>query len=162
MTRITFQDWIVELDRDRSAFFPPADPALDIDRAVETALARLPDEEREFVVRFYFMGESYRRLAEATGRPVCRFEAIHRRAFRRLRGLLGPFVLERFGLKEGESTCPLCLSTERRAIDRLLAGKTERLTWRPIIRQLQNHFGIRVTTPQMLISHVQFHAPVFD
>lgn len=162
MTRITFQDWIVELGLNRSAFFPPAVPARDIDQAVETALARLPDEEREFVVRFHFMGESYRELAEATGRPVYRFEAIHRRAFRRLRGLLGPFVHERFGLDEKESTCPLCRSTERQAIDRLLAGKSERLTWRPIIRHLQNQFGIHVTTPQMLISHVQFHAPVFN
>lgn len=164
MPRVTYQNWIVELGRDpawRSG--DSTEQAIEINRMVGEAIRQLPDEEREFIVRFYYLGESYRRLSEATGRSVYRFEGIHRRAVRRLRNLLGPFVQDRFGLtiRRWES-CPLCQSDSVEAIDRLLVAKTEPTTWRPIIRRLRDEFGITITTPQILITHARYHAMPFD
>lgn len=169
MPRIIYQNWIVELGRDPETS-PTGGPVGSesprlgaIREAVAAALDRLSETEREFITRFYFMGQSYRELSEATGRPDFRFEGMHRRATRRLRALLGPFVREQFGLEvEQQPDCPICSSPQRREVDRLIAAKTARMTWRPIIRQLPLKYGISIATPHVLISHARYHTPAIE
>ena len=165
MTRITYQNWIVELGRDPDGgpsgwFAGPESPlSKEIRDRVGAALERLPESDREFISRFYFMGQSYRQLSEATGRPVFRLESIHKRAIRRLKRLLGTFVHERFGLEtEYMRICPICRSVERDRIDRLIAAKQPKATWRSVIRRLRTDFGIDLSTPQILIGHARYHA----
>ena len=169
--RITYRNWIVEYGRDPelpldpASMMPTSQKAHDNDemreavrQAVEEALDELPYSEREFIIRFHFMGESYRHLAEETGREIHKLEALHRRALRRLKNKLAPFVAERFGLGvASKRTCPICNSDNRSQIDGLIKARNRRQTWRPVMRQLRSRYGIVVKTPQILIGHEKYH-----
>jgi len=166
--KVIFEDWIVELGRDPAT--PPPAPTGDgnesahsertgrIIEQVRAALDRLPETDREFLERFYFMGQGYRQLADTSGRSLRKLEALHRRAVRRLRRELRSFVRAEFGLDSSRPpACPICRSPARAAIDRLIAGRDQTATWRPIIRELRQTYEIEITTPQILIGHEQYH-----
>jgi hypothetical protein len=173
-TRITYRNWIVEagrdpaspIDPDEAGRFLPADtPAGDepdsvqaIREAVDKALADLSPAERDFIIRFYFLGESYNSMSEETGRRIHKLEALHRRAIRRLRSKLAPFVAERFGIGASrDRACPICRSRARTRIDRLIRQRDPEKTWRPVIRRIRSQFGIEIKTPQMIIGHEKYH-----
>ncbi len=160
-SRIVYQDWIVELGRDPA--LPPSDEGESergkiVEEAVETALKALSDNEREFIQRFHYMGQTYRQISESTGRTVHRLEALHRRATKRLRKELAPLVLDFYGVT-GDSApqCIICRSDHRREIDRLIADRKKTATWRPVIREIRKRYGLRITTPQTLIGHEKYH-----
>lgn len=158
--RIVYRNWIVDMGRDPAAPGPLAESPGDreIAAAVQQALERLTEEEREFVIRFHYMGESYRRLARLTGRRLYKLESLHKRIMRKLRRALAPFVLERYGIGlEQESDCVLCRSGDREEIDRMIAVRDRRRSWRPVIKALRRHFGIRIPSPQTLVSHENYH-----
>lgn len=177
--RILLQNWIVDLGFDprqgslpwpdggsdngpSESTNPSGDPADDntgrIRQEVEAALKQLPEEERELIERFHFMGQSYRELSERSGRAEYRLESIHRRGLRRLRRLLAPLVKELYGLSDNSSTsCPLCQSPRRAEIDRLILLKPESDTWRPTMMKLREVFGIAVRSPQMIMGHKRYH-----
>lgn len=183
--RLIYQNWIVELGRDpykplddsqMGLVFDTRTPAASahdwpcdtsdapdcrsqaVKEAVARALERLSAPEREFIVRHYFMGESYRELSEATCRTFHRLEGTHTRALRKLRRFLSPFMQREFGVgPEQLSDCPICASPERPAIDQLLRNKDPRDTWRLVFRQLRDRFGITIKTPQTVIGHIKYH-----
>ena len=172
MRRVTFQDWIVERGHDPSRPIEPMhpvnpgqpiepaelDPAGPIRESVREAMNRLPERDREFVERFYFMGQGYRELASQTGQSCHRLEALHRRAIRQLRKELRRFVRERYGIHSKPNyVCPICRSSRRSEIDRLIATRDPKSTWRPIIRTLKDEFNITISTPQVLIGHEKYH-----
>lgn len=166
-SRIVLQNWIVELGFDPNENNPAGDfndqdnsnPVVErIRQEVAKALKQLPEEERELVERIHFMGQSYRELAELSGRAEHRMESAHRRALKRLRTLLAPLVAELFGLQTSVSTvCPLCLSGRRAEIDRLIARKAESDTWSRTMALLRDQFGIPVKSPQLIIGHLKYH-----
>ncbi|HOP07458.1 MAG TPA: hypothetical protein PLF13_09220 [candidate division Zixibacteria bacterium] len=163
--RVIYRNWIVDLGRNPAAGpmiepYPSPDAIAppELIAEVDKALSRLTEEEREFVVRFYYMGESHGHLAGLTGRKVHKLESMHKRIMRKLRRLLSPFVCERYGIGvEPGSTCVICRSPARDEIDTLIANRDRSRTWRPVIRKLRQRFGIRITSPQTLISHEQYH-----
>ena len=160
--RIVYRDWIVELGRD-PARLPPGEPDEKrrqlVEEAVGRALKSLTEDEREFIQRFYNMGQTYRQIAESTQRAQYRLEALHRRAIKRLRKQLLPLVKELYGLKEEERPdCILCRSEYRREIDRIISKRDRNATWRPVIRKIRERFGLKVSTPQILIGHEKYHA----
>lgn len=160
--RIVYRDWIVQLGRD------PALPVTGtgdrksqqmIEEAVERALKTLTEDEREFIQRFYNMGQTYRQIAESTNRAQYRLEALHRRAIKRLRKQLLPLVKELYGLNEEiPADCILCRSEHREEIDRVIAERDRTGTWRPVIREIRERFGLKISTPQILIGHEKYHA----
>ena len=177
-SRIIYQNWIAEIGRDpeilRSA--PPDAPiacpgndrppgyAADeesvrqIRDAVSEAIASLNDDEREFVERHFFMGQTYVEIAEASGRRIHRLEALKKRAFKKLRRRLAGFVEDRFGLKsKPEKDCPICRSENRPAIDRIIQARDPSATWRPVMRRLETGFGLKIGSPQILIGHQKYH-----
>jgi hypothetical protein len=126
--------------------------------AVVTALAALESEERELIERLYYMGQSYREVSEASGRAVHRLEAIHKRALKRLRKLLSAFVRRQYRIRlPGESSCPVCQSKHRAAIDRLLHDRDRRRPWTQVIQRLKRDFQIRIKTPRILEGHEKYH-----
>ena len=166
MRRMIFQDWIVELGRDPALLWEGPDPVetaaeprvAQIATVVRAALGRLPEADREFLERYYFMGQGYPELERRTGRPRHRFESLHRRAIRRLRRELARFAQKEFGIEyRPGANCPLCRSKNRPEIDRLIAAKQPDGTWRPIIRTLRDQYHITVTTPQIVLGHAKYH-----
>ena len=165
VNRITYADWIVERGRDPNGTvtigkLSGAEEAR-VERIRETvsrALEGLTEDEREFVVRFYFQGMSYRRIAEDSGRARHKLRALHGRALRRLKQALAPFVREEFGLESGLSrSCPICDSEHREEIDALIAARDRKATWRPVIIEINRRFGLKLRAPQTLIGHEKYH-----
>jgi len=125
---------------------------------VAVALAMLPDNEREFIERFYFIGQGYREISEKSGRSIHKLEAIHKRAVRRLKKELWPIVEELFGLaRPGRPDCPICISPSRGDIDRIIETKKPEDTWRPIIAAIKQRYGLKVLSPLLLIGHQKYH-----
>jgi hypothetical protein len=135
-----------------------AENVRDIRRAVQEALQKLPEQEREFIKQFYFMGRSYREISELSGRPLHKLEALHQRAIKKLRRLLGGFVRERFGIEpDTEKDCLLCRSKYVEQINRLIAGRDKTATWKPVMKILREKYNLRVTSQQVLIGHEKYH-----
>jgi len=162
--RITYQNWIVDIGFDPERR-PPQQAAADdpgrqaeIRERVNAALAKLDEQEREFIVRFHFQGQTYRSISERSGRPVHRLETLHRRALRRLRRELAGWVEETFGIDVSpQKDCVICRSANRPAIDRLIASRDRTRSWRPVIEQLRERYGLVIRSPQTLIGHEKYH-----
>lgn len=168
--RLIFLNWVAEsgLAAEKSAHFPfdneisvREEKRVEIIRLrVSEALERLGEEEKEFVERFYYIGQGYREISEKSGRPVYKLEAVHKRALRKLRKELAPLVRELYQLEvEGRdgNSCPLCRSPFRKEIDRLISGRDRQGTWRPVIQVLKERYGIIIKTPQILVGHEKYH-----
>jgi hypothetical protein len=126
--------------------------------AVRRALDELEEDEREFVARFHFMGESYRQISESSGRAIHKLESLHKRAVRKLKRILAPLMVTRFEVKLADHLiCPLCDSEDAEAIDLLIAGRDPHQTWRPVIGELKQKYNIVVRSPQLLIGHEKYH-----
>jgi hypothetical protein len=177
-SRIIFQNWIAEIGQDPEILRSvgpggtnvrpgndrspaAADDAAsdrDIRDAVSEAIASLDDNEREFVERHFFMGQTYVEIAEASGRRLHRLEALKKRAFKKLRRRLARFVEDRFGLSsKPETDCPICRSPNRPAIDRIIQARDPSATWRPVMRRIESEFGLKIGSPQALIGHQKYH-----
>ncbi|MDH4156079.1 MAG: sigma-70 family RNA polymerase sigma factor [candidate division Zixibacteria bacterium] len=129
-----------------------------IRQKVAAALEHLNREEKEFITRFYYMGQSYREISEKSGRAVYKLAALHERALKKLKALLGGFVAEKFKIDaDPVPTCPLCASRYRREIDQLIDRRGRKATWKPVLKLLKEQFGIKVRSPQLLIGHSRYH-----
>lgn len=185
--RIVYQDWIVALGCDPrsqagAVSFPSTERLLaSIERladrlvgaeppesedgskervieAVHEALGRLGEQERNFVILYFFMGKSCRQIAEESGRADHKIEALHGRVIKQLRTLLADFVTREFGLKiDRTNSCPICNSRFRAEMELLIASKKETDTWRETIRLIKENYQLRIKTPQTLIGHQKFH-----
>ncbi len=187
-SRIVYQDWIVEigydpdnrvapnggdlfrsdfmsLDHPAAAVLSDADAlAIRIERrelvrlAVTEALNNLDDDEREFVIRFHFMGESYRRISELSGRNIHKLEVLHKRSLRKLRKQLAAFVHETFGLdSEVIPDCPICRSPFAAELDEIIRNRDRTATWRPVLTLLKTKYNLSISSPQLLIGHEKYH-----
>ena len=186
-SRIVYQNWIADLGHDpdrlrrisgRRPFPAPAgaegenwlstDSEGDDQKAGErtemirnlvgAAVEKLGENEREFVERYYFMGQSYAEIAGKSGRAIHRLEALHQRALRKLRRELSPSVAKLFGIAQATApVCPICCSPDRNAIERIIAERDPTATWRPVMTRIRKEFGLVITTPQTLIGHEKYH-----
>lgn len=130
-----------------------------INQAVQVAMQHLTDDEREFLARFYSMGECYRELSEKSGRTIHSLEALHTRAKRRLRKLLTAFVRREFGVEVSRAqACPICSSPDRPEIDDFLSRHLSQATWRKELRLLRTRFLLNKVTPQTIIGHINYHS----
>ncbi|MBU8934647.1 MAG: hypothetical protein KOO62_11675 [candidate division Zixibacteria bacterium] len=167
-SRITYQNWIVDLGRDPSLpVLPPITPEESneigvLQARVQQSLQCLSEDERELIRQFYYMGYSYRHISQKSGRAIYKLEAMHRRALRKLRNDLGEFIQSRFhidlpAVAESVIECHICASPHRDEIDLLIAGRDQRATWRPVMNQLRREFDVDIRSPQMLIGHERYH-----
>ena len=155
----------LEYPKIRAALMTPISPGrqeqerIDLIRAaVADAISRLPLDQREFIERHYYMGQSYTDMARETGRAKWRFESLHRRALKSLRKRLEPFVLTQYGVDAAKQRfCPVCASARRAEIDQLLRTRDRRATWKSILRHVRTDFGLKIRRPQTLIAHEKYH-----
>lgn len=161
--RIVYQNWIVEIGVDPSRknlsiTENGVRPNERVIKAVREAMEKLSPQEREFIERYFFRGESYSQIAQELNMRVYRIERLHRRAVNKLKRHLAGFVRQEYDLEADiGGTCPICNSPFREEIDSLIKNKTERETWRKIIKALKIHYNITVKTPQILIGHQKYH-----
>jgi len=162
--RIVYQNWIAEIGRDP---FQPVDRCSgeaskvntgEIYRQVQRALEKLNEDEREFVIRFYYMGESYLEISKKSGRSVYRLASLHKRAIKKLRQSLTKFVADRFKIDSTPNRdCPLCNSPQREEIDELIRTRDKTAPWKPVIACLRKEYGLKINSPQLLIGHEKYH-----
>ncbi len=163
-TRLLFQNWIVDLgfDPGHKRILLDTDnviiPNERIIKAVRLALGKMSKNEREFIERYYFEGESYIKIGQALRWMPYRIEALHRRAVKKLRKHLAFFVKKEFGIEiEIEYECPICNSPSKGEINELIKVKKPEETWKKIIKTLKEKYGITIKTPQILIGHQKYH-----
>lgn len=171
LPRITYQNWIVELGHDPTNPQPSvAGPVpgesgrlgrsdlIQLQRTVRNALESLTAQERLFIIRFYFQGQTYRHISRQSGQAASKLLGLHRRAIRKLRRRLAPFVKERFRIESDESpNCPICRSGQRHSIDVLIANRDKSRSWRPVISALKERYSLAIRSPQVLIGHEKYH-----
>ncbi len=113
----------------------------------------------EFIIRFYFMGQGYGEISEKSGRAVHKLEALHKRAIRKLKARLQTFVKKRYGLKSRKGgVCALCESPHRAAINEIITKRSQLMTWRPVLKEINKQFGLNIKSPQVLIGHQKYHS----
>jgi hypothetical protein len=176
--RLIYRNWIADLGRDPDEA-PPAETCAESDSegpaiawvtgdegsrsqhvsaAVEEALAGLSEDEREFIERFYYMGQTYVQISEQSGRAVHKLATLHRRATAKLKRRLAPLVAELYGVtKAAGHDCPICRSAERESIDRIIRSKPEPEPWGPTLCRLRETYGLTIKSPQAIIGHLRYH-----
>ena len=175
MSKIVFQDWIVDLGRDPQAtpnwldsglFNWPlqgresheVDPVEIIGMSVRRGIEALSTAEPELVIRVHYMGESMTDISRRTGRSISKISGMHQRVLRKLRKSLSEFVFQRYGIKTAsDPSCPICSSPFRREIDSLIANRDTSRSWKPVISELHSRWSIRIISPQLLIGHHKYH-----
>jgi len=153
--RVIYQNWIAEMGLDPTQikkFFDIVSedikPDVQTDGEVRRAIESLAEDEMEFVIRFYFMGQGYQDIADKSGRVVHKLEALHKRAIRKLKSRLQSFVKKRYGVKSRNvRSCPVCESPRRAAIDELIINRNELATWRPVLKEINEKFGLNIKSP---------------
>jgi DNA-directed RNA polymerase specialized sigma24 family protein len=156
---VSMGDWVKGIsDEDATGSAAERQRIALIKERVALAISQLTDDEREFVERFYYSGETFREISERSGKAIYRLEALQRRALRRLRKLLKEFVAETFGMKgPAVGRCPLCESPHRAEIDQLIRERDRNRSWRPVVKEISEKFGIAVRSPMTLIGHEKYH-----
>lgn len=184
--RLIFQNWLVDIGYDPKLGGPhkssieqisidelfdsgfdiadniPSDNQINrtkiIEIAVKLALAKLTDDEREFIIRFHFMGEKYIEIAEKTDREIYSLVSLHNIAIKKLKRYLRRFVKDQFEIKDSKQTsCMICESVYKDEIDSLIALKDSKSTWKNIIQQADKKYNLKIKSPQILIGHAKYH-----
>lgn len=166
-SRIVYQNWIVDLGCDPEArnLNHGAAPGIDdekrveqIHQAVSTAIEELDEDEREFIIRFHYMGESYRQISDKSGWPVHKLDSLHKRCLKKLKKFLAPFVDETFGLKvEQNCACPICDSVYSEQLNEIIRNRDRKSTWTPVLRLFRTKYDLFISSPQLLVGHEKYH-----
>ncbi len=157
--RIVFLDWIYEVGS-QNVFGQQGKSKLqkEIIAKVREAVESLPADERDFISMYWFEGKSLKELSELLGRKPHKLDGMNRRIIKKLKRKLAKYVCEQFGIVEQEvSRCIICSHPERKEIDRILLAKKADETFRPIYKLLSEQFGLKISTPQILIGHIKYH-----
>ena len=161
--RIIYQDWIVELGHDPSVTWAepvrhPGSHSLKIIEAVNRAMSFLNEDEVSFIRAFYIQGMTYRQISAATERAIYKLESLHRGALRKLKKNLHHLLGRKYHIPKPEKyICPLCDHPRSDEINRLIKSKTNRDTWKPVIRILRREYGVELSTTQILVGHHKYH-----
>lgn len=157
--RVVFFDWVYDA-RSRSLFDNPQETETGklVERKVREAIETLDPEEQELVHLYWFEGRSINEISKTLGRRQYRIEAMHRRVLKKLKKKLSQFVSETFGIAaETDPDCIICNHPQRAAIEQVLRKKRPDETFRGVYRELRERFGLKISTPQILIGHMKYH-----
>lgn len=124
---------------------------------VREALDELTTAERITIERHDFEGLPLARIAAELEWPSSKVQVVRRRALRRLRKLLAPFVEERFGVCLPSTDCPICASPFRREAERIIAARNREEPYSKVISELRRSFEIAIISPKTIIGHMKYH-----
>jgi len=156
--KLVFLDWIYDVSA-TNVFRDNGDKELEreIREEVRRAIAALPEVDREFIQLYWFEGQSIAEIAKRFNKHPHNIEGYSQRILRKLRRLLADFVASRFGVETVREPCLICCHPHRLEIEEILRGKRPEETFKRIYRELAKRFGLRITTPQILIGHMKYH-----
>ena len=129
---------------------------------VAEALQRLESDESEIIVQLYFLGRSLEEISRRSGRQRHRLYTLHRRALSKLRWCLQPYAAQRYGLPVKRPECPLCDSPYCEEINELIRNRDRTRTWKPVLDEIRDKYGIDMRGPQRLIGHERYHMIAVD
>jgi hypothetical protein len=129
----------------------------ELENKVRKALDELTVVERAAIERHDFEGLSLVSIATDLGWSCSRVQAARRRALRRLRKVLAPFVQERFGVSPPSTDCPICANPFRRDAERIIAARKREEPYSKVISKLRHDFGIVIISPKTIIGHMKYH-----
>ncbi len=128
-----------------------------LEQQVRDAVDKLDAAERLIVERHYFEGKSLARIARETRCSPALVQGIHRRTCKRLRKLLAPFVLVRFGITAEASDCPICRCAQRLEVEAVIVQHEDGDSYCGVISELRNVYGVAIVSPQTIIGHIKYH-----
>jgi len=158
-SRIVLSDWIYYFCGEN--LFGPheqSDLQIEIIEKVQDAIAKLTDKERKFVEMYWYDGRTIAELSVLLDKTPYNLRSLKDRIIRKLRFCLSQYAAERFRIEETKNLyCVICNHPRKPEIDELLRTKKPEQTFKPIINVLKRSFNLRITTPQILISHMKYH-----
>jgi hypothetical protein len=124
---------------------------------VREALNELTAVERITIERHDFEGLSFAKIAAELEWPYSKVLIVRRRALRRLRKVLAPYVQERFGVSLPSLDCPICISPLRREAENTIAERKREESYSKVISQLRHDCKITIISPKTIIGHMKYH-----
>ncbi len=163
--RLVYQDWIVALGHDPCLHWQEAAGAgtsynAAAIRAVTEALGMLSEDEAAFIRLFYFQGMRYEDMGRLSGRAKHKLARLHQKAIRKLRLCLQEILdppPPRAPSAPSQITCLVCNHPRRDEINLLIKSKSNRETWKRIIRTLRQEYDLMIPNPHRLIGHRKYH-----
>ena len=167
--KILYHNWIVdlgynpgEINNNTDLRFPGTSEEIqdsEVREEVNKALNQLSGEEKELIVRYHFMGESFQQIAQRTGRAPHKLTARHGKILLKLKDMLAEYVERKYKIVSQNSFpgCPICESDKKEELDDLIAKRNKKKSWRPIMAVLKNKYGLTIRYPQILKSHEKYH-----
>jgi hypothetical protein len=157
---ISLSNWIYVTPAE-SAWKPTAQddrsPQQELIARVRAAVEQLRGNERMVLERHRFDAVPFTVIAAELNWRVIRVQNVERRALRRLRRLLAPYVRERFGIEAPQAKCPICDSACRGQADIMIAARINQESFGVLMSRLRCSYGIRVISPQTIIGHSKYH-----
>ena len=124
-------------------------------KAVRLALEELDFKEKEIVIRYYFMGDSYKTIAGFLKIPPGSVRAIRIKSVEKLKLILEPFVKQRYGLNiSAISTCPLCCDSR---LDEIILQCAPYGPWAPVMQASKRLKIDSIKTVSSIINHYKNH-----
>ncbi len=125
------------------------------EKAVRTALGKLESIEREVIVRYYFMGQGLRQIADTLELSVYSVRSQLNGGILKLRALLARFVSRRYGIRiRKRKRCPLCVDGR---FDHVIHNCGPVGPWRPALKQMEAVGFKRVKSVRTIIHHYEKH-----
>ena len=125
---------------------------------VKQAVGKLSLVERGFIEKFYFEFKTYSQVAKELNKKIYKLDRIHRQALGKLRIILKDYVQSRFKIKCNQiGRCVICNHPQREKIDEIIKSKSKDETWKKVAKILEEKFGLKIKTPQVLMSHKNKH-----
>jgi hypothetical protein len=162
--KVVYQNWIVDLGFDPALFGYDIINSLDlkesekIERVVRDSLDKLDEDEKELIIHYYFMGQTYAEISDKSNREIFKLAALHKRAIKKLKKKLSQFVENNFGIMtDSNFSCPVCNHERRAELNELIANRDKTKTWKPILKILREKYQMNLRTPQIIIGHEKYH-----
>ena len=125
------------------------------EKAVRWALDKLTRRQRETIIRFYCMGQEIIAIAEHFDLSKIAVEHIKRRAVKRLRFLLAPYVKRKYGIEVKDvKVCPLC---QDKRLDEIIIKCAPYGPWGEVLRMAKRLNITGVTAASTIIFHYKNH-----
>jgi len=162
--KVVYQNWIVELGFDPAKFCYKEFDITDSEKtdkavkAVRESLDKLNDDEKEIIIHYHFMGQSYAEISEKSNREIFKLASLHNRALKKLKKKLSKFVENNYGIKsDSDIVCPICNHGRKTEINEIIFRRDRTKTWKPVLNILKDKYSIILKSPQILIGHEKYH-----
>jgi hypothetical protein len=148
---------------ERLAADKPFEIALDPGRdefieRIRQAVMSLPDLPKQVAIMSFFEERETSDIALELRVSENEVKRLLNTARLSLKNALAGLVKERWPKKFGHlKACPICGHPQREAIEKIIAGKSQRQSWSSINKLLRQAIGKTFHPPSLMIYHLKYH-----